>query len=105
MVEQQYLLQALIDLGYTYNQTAERVTIRPKAFSGVITFQKNGNTYECAADWMMVRGIDRKTFLEQVAQLYAYHATLAKLAEQGFTLVNEEVQEGNRLHLQLRRMA
>jgi len=37
-------------------------------------------------------------------QRYAYHAARAKLAEQGVTLVSEEVQEGNRVHLVLRRM-
>ena len=105
MVEQEYLLQALTDLGYAHSQTAGKIAVRTKLFSGAITFQKSGSAYECVADWYMVRGIEQKTFLQQVAQRYAYHATLAKLAEQGFSLVNEEVQEGNRLHLQLRRMA
>lgn len=39
-----------------------------------------------------------KNFFQKLQQRYAYHATRAKLAEQGFDLV-EETQEGNRIHL------
>jgi hypothetical protein len=52
-----------------------------------------------------IRGIDQERFLQQVTQRYAYHAARAKLDEQGFSLVSEEVQEGERIHLVLRRMA
>jgi hypothetical protein len=37
-------------------------------------------------------------------QRYAYHAARAKLEDQGFALVREEVQQGERIHLVLRRM-
>ncbi len=69
-----------------------------------IGFRKVGDAYELVADWWGVRGINREQFVQQMAQRYAYHAARAKLAEQGFALVNEEMQEGQRIHLVLRRM-
>jgi hypothetical protein len=42
--------------------------------------------------------------LKKIIQRYAYHAALAKLEQQGFTLANE-TQEKGRVHLVLRRMA
>jgi hypothetical protein len=44
-------------------------------------------------------------WLNRLTQRYAYHVARAKLTEQGFALVSEEVQEGARIHLVLRRMA
>jgi len=34
---------------------------------------------------------------------YAYHAARSKLEEQGFSLVEEQVEDGNRVHLVMRR--
>jgi Protein of unknown function (DUF1257) len=43
-------------------------------------------------------------WLNQLTQRYAYHVARTKLAEQGFDLVAEEVQEHGQIHLVLRRM-
>lgn len=43
-------------------------------------------------------------WLNRLTQRYAYHAARAKLEEQGFVLVTEEAEEGERIHLVLRRM-
>jgi hypothetical protein len=117
MVEQKYLVQALKDLGYTCevgehlkvrgwggSQIQVEIKVPTKFLSYDIGFRKSGNLYECVADWMGVRGTNQQQFIQQVTQRYAYHAARTKLEEQGFALVSEEVQEGNRIHLQLRRM-
>ena len=106
MAEQEYLLQALDDLGYTYDEVRRHGAIRVHTPSRVysITFRKSGNTYECVADRDGIRHSVQRVFLQQVTQRYAYHATRAKLEKQGFSLVEENAQEGNHIHLRLRRM-
>jgi len=117
MVEQEYLVQALKDSGYTCEvgenlkirgyggqQMQVQIKIPTKFLSYDIGFRKAGKVYECVADWYGIRRVNQQQFLQQVTQRYAYHAARAKLEEQGFSLISEEVQEGNRIHLQLRRM-
>ena len=117
MVEQEYITQALSDLGYQWEQGELKV----KGFAGAranvaikvklpgssheIGFKKSGESFEIIADWWGVRGISRDKFRQQVSQRYAYHAARAKLEDQGFVLVSEETQEEGRLHLVLRRTA
>jgi uncharacterized protein DUF1257 len=43
-------------------------------------------------------------WLNRLTQRYAYHTARAKLEEQGFALIAEDVQEGECIHLVLRRM-
>jgi N-acetylmuramoyl-L-alanine amidase len=116
MVEAEYLTQALTDLGYTWERGpaqvkgfgGQRATVDIKVSSGHgghdIGFHKTANGYELVADWWDVRGIRQKDFLQHVAQRYAYHATRAKLEEQGFELVSEETEPGERIRLVLRRI-
>ena len=118
MVEKEFLLKALEESGYSCetgsnlsvkSYDGERVNvdikIRGKLFSSAIGFQKKENGYECVADWWGVRGISKKDFLQKVKQRYAYHAALTKLEAQGFSLVSEDLEEGKRIHLKLRRAA
>jgi hypothetical protein len=116
MVEQEYLKQALKDLGYTYQEgdvkirgfggkrTQVQIKVPTKNRGYDIGFRKVGEVYEVVADWWGIRGIKQKLFIQQVSQRYAYHAARTKLEEQGFALVSEKVQDGNRIHLVLRRM-
>jgi len=115
IVEKQYLKQALLDLGHAYQegnvqirgyqgiQTPVAIKIPTKNSGYDIGFRQSGNAYEIVADWWGIRDIKQEQFLQQVSQRYAYHAAKAKLAEQGFSLVSEENQEGERIHLVLRR--
>jgi hypothetical protein len=105
MVEQEYLLQALKDLKHTckVSKFLGQETIRVHGRG--ITFRKARNTYECIADQDRIHRSNQQRFLQQVTQRYAYRVARAKLEKQGFSLVEEEVQEGNRIHLRLRRMA
>ena len=119
MVDPQWIQAGLRDMGYS--PIAGPVTVR--GFSGDQTpaefkiatsskdydigFRKRGKSYEIVADWWSIGrgGIKQKQFVRQLSQRYAYHATRAKLAEQGFSLVSEETQAGGQIHLVLRRMA
>jgi hypothetical protein len=113
-VEKEYLMQALKDLGYAceegdvtirgFGRQSQQVDIRVKTRGYDIGFRKVGKSYEIVADWWGVRGVNRKKFLQQVTQRYAYHAARTKLEERGFTLSSEDVQEDGRIHLVLRRM-
>ena len=68
-----------------------------------VRFSKRGDAYELVGDFW---GIDNKLqeMLKQLTQRYAYHATMAKLSEQGFTLASEEREPNGRVRLLLRRV-
>ncbi len=115
IVEKQYLKQALSELGHTYQegkvqirgyqgiQTSVAIKIPTNNSGYDIGFRKSDNAYEMVADWWGIKDINQNKFIQQVSQRYAYHAAKAKLEEQGFSLVSEETQEGERIHLVLRR--
>ena len=115
IVEKQYLKQALSELGHIYQegnvqirgyqgiQTSVAIKIPTKNTGYDIGFRKSDNAYEMVADWWGIKDINQNEFIQQVSQRYAYHAAKAKLEEQGFSLVSEETQEGERIHLVLRR--
>jgi hypothetical protein len=116
MVEKEYLLKALADLGYSYEegnfhisrgrseQTNVEIRVRiPLSYD--VGFKKTGEHYEIIADWWGVRSSDKKKMTSVLLQRYAYHATLAKLTDQGFELVNEETSEKGEIRLVLRRTA
>ena len=46
---------------------------------------------------------DQNALTARLAQRYGYHAVKAKLDQQGFSLVEEEVQQDKTIHLVLRR--
>ena len=115
MVEAEYLQAALRDLGYTPepagvvrgfaggSTNAEfRVPSGSKGYD--IGFRKTAGRYELVADWWGIRDVKQEELLRRLTQRYAYHAARAKLEAQGFDLVQEEQQEGGRIHLVLRRM-
>lgn len=115
IVEKEYLKQALSELGHKYQegnvqirgyqgiQTSVAIKISTKNTGYDIGFRQSENTYEIVADWWGIKDIKQEQFLQQVSQRYAYYAAKAKLEEQGFSLITEEAQEGDRLHLVLRR--
>ena len=116
IVEKTYLKKALDDLGYAYQEgnvtingyqgkkTTADIKVTTQNPNYDIGFRKNGNAYEIVADWWGIKGIEQKTFGETLNQRYAYHAATAKLSEQGFSLVSENVEESGRIHLVLRRV-
>jgi hypothetical protein len=117
MVEKEYLLKALQDLGYfcevgTFKlrsweagSTPVEIKLRTGFFSGAIGFRKQGTTYEVVADAWGARRVRKTDLVRQVTQRYAYHAARAKLEAQGFALVTEETRQDGQIHLVLRRIA
>jgi hypothetical protein len=114
MIEKEFLMKAIEDLGYAWQEgdfnltgvsESTRVEIKiPIRFSNDIGFRKTNQGYEIVADWWGVRKVKQKEFTEKLYQRYAYHATCARLAEQGFALVNEETNPGGEIRLVLRRV-
>ena len=117
MTEKDYLLKALTDLGFTYEEGEDlevrgfggqktRVEIKiPLKLSYDLGLRKNAGSYEIVADWFGVRGVKSQEFTQRLNQRYAYHATRGKLEKQGFNLVEEKVEETGQIRLVLRRMA
>ncbi len=114
-VEEKYLLAAIKDLGYEFEtgkqkirafggtQTEADIKIKLR-FSYDIGLKKNDkNQYQVIADWFGVKGVSQKKFMDQLTQRYAYHATLDKLTEQGFALIEEQTDKGE-IKMVLRRM-
>jgi hypothetical protein len=115
IVEKEYLLAALIDLGYEVEEGettikaigGQKANIDIKVrirLSNDIGFRKTAEGYEIVADWYGVRGVKSKEFTHQVLQRYAYHTAKAKIQEQGFALI-EEVEDKGKIRLVLRKMA
>lgn len=115
IVDKTFLLAALADLGFRYEegrlqvggflgQKAEVEILMHLENSYGIGFRQSGNSYEVVADWAGVRGLKQADFIQRLTQRYAYRAALAKLDAQGFSLVEEENQENGEIRLVMRRM-
>ena len=116
MVETEYLIQALSDLGYTWEKGpveirgfgGQRATVDIRVKTGRLSYdiglRRTAQGYELVADWWGVHGVNKHQFLQKLTQRYAYHAARAKLEEQGFELVSEESEPGERIRMVLRRM-
>ena len=116
IIEKEFVLMAIKDLGFTFEEGEQEV----KGFGGQkspvdiriklplsydIGLRKKGSTYEIVADWFGVRGINQDDFTQKLMQRYAYHASRAKLEQQGFSMVEEKVEETGQIRIVLRRMA
>jgi hypothetical protein len=114
LVERDYILLALKDLGYAYRVQTECETLRVRGAGGyyirveikiatrnpdyAIGLRRVGQSYQVVADWWGVRFITRQEFLRRLTQRYAYHAALASLQEQGFSVVREEMNPYGEVH-------
>jgi len=116
IIEKKYLTQALKDLGFHYTEGQLQVggflgqkmpadIVIHLPLSNDIGLRLLQGCYEVVADWAGVSGLDQKDFIERLTQRYAYHATKGQLEEQGFTLVEETVQNTGQIRLVLRRLA
>lgn len=113
--EEEHLVQALEDLGYTVESGVIRgfrgiekaVDIKvPSGTSGYdIGFVREGKRYDIVADWWGINAIRQQAFFEKVTQQYAYRATRAKLEKQGFDVIQDERQPDGAIRMVLRRVA
>ena len=112
ITEKAYLLEALRDLEYSPEEGNVRIRgyagnevnaeVRVPATQGYdIGFVRQGDFYECVADWYGIR-MNRQQFVQRLTQRYAYHAAREKLQAQGFGLVEEEEEDGQ-IRLTMRR--
>lgn len=110
----EFLICAIKDLGLSYldgeqeisgfGGKKEKVDLKiPLRLSGDIGLRMKDGSYEIIADWWKVREFQQESFLNQLSQRYAYHATIFSLKEQGFGLI-EEQKEGSKIRLTLRRV-
>jgi hypothetical protein len=116
MVDKAFIITALKELdydvqegdveirGYGGQRTKVELRINTRSPGYDIGFRKSGENYELVADWWGIKDINKDTFMQQLNQKYAYSATLSKLEEKGFSIAKEDVEEGNKIHLVLRRM-
>lgn len=106
MVDKTYLLRALEDLGYSYEENGQLGWMGPKVdikAGANVGFRHTSGGYE-----MLTRRLSTRKEMElaqALTQRYAYHAAREKLEAQGFTLASEDMQQDGRIHLVLRRMA
>ena len=117
MVNREFLLGALEDLGYEYacgrlevrgfggNRTEVEIRVRTKNPSYDIGLRRVGGHYEVVADWWGINETSEKEFVGRLVQRYVYRAARAALErDQGFSMVEEKVDDEGRIHLLLRRM-
>lgn len=116
MVERDFIVQSLKDLGYACkvgdleitgyagHRTKVEIVVPTPGPGFDIGIRKTGDSYEIVADWWGVEGVDEDVFIQKLTQRYAYNVARAKLEEQNFSLVKEEVDEDGRIHMVLRRM-
>ena len=116
MVEKEFIIESLKAAGYNcevgkleirgYGGSRLLVEIKvPTKNAGYdIGFRISGDSYELVADWYGIKDINQQQLVQQLTQGYAYHASKAKLEEQGFSLVNEQREKDGQIRLVLRRI-
>lgn len=118
MEKQEYLLQAIRDMGYAYRVEDSRGSLEVpglggkkthveiKVFTNIsgynIGFRKVGGLYEVVGDWICITRITRMEFMRRLKQRYAYYEMLDKIQQQGFQVQSEELQHGGAVRLVLK---
>ena len=117
LIQRDFIKQALTDLGYTFREGALQLVghegdreavdmmINTGPNNSEIGLRATANGYEVVADWWGVRDLTSEQFMNRLTQRYAYVATRAKLAEQGFDLVEETTDNQRQIRMVLRRTA
>jgi hypothetical protein len=116
MVEVEPLVKALSDLGFQVrkndvvrgwlgSRTEAEIVVDSGSRGYDLGFEKQGGAYALVADWYGIKNLNRASLVDRLVARYAYHATLTKLEAQGFSMVEETVDERGAARLVLRRMA
>ncbi len=116
IVNKEYLLKALTDLGYNWQEgeveakgfmnskTKVEISVPTSNPKYDIGFRREGDNWELVADWYGIRNIKPEEFMQKLQQRYAYHAVRDQLDQQDFSFVEEVVSSDNTIKLTLRRM-
>ena len=118
-VSKEYLEQALADVreefgfgevrlnsnvsGYGGGTTQAELVVATRNQGYDIGFRQKGKNYELVADWYGINDIKQEQLTSRLNQRYAYNTVKDQLDQQGFSLVEEELQENKTIHLTLRR--
>lgn len=115
LMEQVYLLDALRDLGFEPVVAEPGTALNVQGYGGrqaqaevkiasgyghyEIGFVRAADgSYEAIADWSVLdyaMSTSQAQFLTDLHQRYAYHTTLVQLQAQGFTLLEEQNEDGD----------
>ena len=110
------LLEALRALGYSDIREGDDLTISDGVksrkvnllidvpYSEPIGIRQGKNGWQLTADWFRVN-LNKKKFTDSLKQQYAYLSVKQSLLEQGYTITEETRDEGQRIHLLLRKVA
>lgn len=89
--------------GWRGNTTRGDLVLATRNAGYDVGFIKTGDTYDLTADQYGIHDFKMEQLTTALQQRYAYHAVKQKLDQQGFSLVEEEQQQGGAIHLVLRR--
>ena len=113
--EEEPLIKALINLGYTINQDDNFVKGYRGKFTAVdismnlpgdtkvgFKWDNNSNSYELVTDldlWKFEIPVER--FISKVTQMYAYHTIISKTNEDGYQIVEQKNKNDGSIELVL----
>lgn|SRR5574341_225292 len=108
------LKKALTDLGYEIRadgmargyggQQAQADLVARVSGSYDVGFRREGDHIVLVADFWGLR-VDRKQFLDQISQRYAYHTVMEQAELQGWQAVAQETQPDGSIRLVMQRWA
>ncbi|HIN86895.1 MAG TPA: DUF1257 domain-containing protein [Myxococcales bacterium] len=91
--------------GYQGDSTQAQMSIHiSKTYDVGVKVDEQGNV-EFVADWWGVettRGWDQEEFQKKVTKRYSYHKVMQEVANKGYTLESEEVQEDQTIQVRVR---
>lgn len=101
LIEPRFIEMAASDMQAKVQIMAQH---QPFSVDGV-HFKWNGKSYTASGDTDYVAADKVRSIASKLGQRYAYHSTCQTLAEKGFTLASEEVEQTGAIRLTLRRIA
>lgn len=90
--------------GFAGGKANAEFKINPGVSKYEIGFVRSGNTYDIVADWWGLKGFSKESFLQSLTQGYARQATVSRLADEGFRILDEEVDNEGVIRLTLSRI-
>lgn len=89
--------------GFAGDTAKAEFKIKPAQSNYEIGFVPSRDGYSIVADWWGLRTIDQQSFVGTLTQGYARQATVSQLREEGFQVVEEELDDEGVIRLTLSR--
>lgn len=90
--------------GFAGGKAHAEFKINPGVSKYEIGFVRSGDRYDIVADWWGLKGFFKESFLQALTQGYARQATVSRLADEGYRLLDEEVDSEGVIRLTLSRI-